>query len=70
MTNSNDDNTNHLPTTQEQPTLSQEIQSRRLTPEQRARSEAASDRMVDAMIKGLAHDNQEIFGTPIPEHLK
>ncbi len=80
MTNSNDDNTNNSTTTQEQQTLSQEDQSWRMTPEfiakhrltdeQRAKSEKGLEAIVDSVIKGLAHDNEEIFGTPIPDHLK
>ncbi len=70
MTNSNDDNTNNLPTTQEPQTLSPDVNSRRLTPEQRAKAEKGLEAIVNSVIKGLAHDNKEIFGTPIPEHLK
>lgn len=80
MTKLNDDNINKSTTTQEQQTPSQEDQSwrwtpeqeakYRLSPEQRREMDKGHQKMVDAMIKGLAKDNGEIFGTPIPEHLK
>jgi hypothetical protein len=53
---------NNLTTTQEQPTLSKENRSLRLTPEQIEMSRQNSEALSKAVIQGLHEDNLEIFG--------
>ncbi len=56
--------------TPEQQTHSKDDQSLRLTPEDVAELDALQEQTDRAILKGLAQDNLEIFGTPIPEHLQ
>ncbi len=69
MKNSNETQ-NNLTMTPEQERLLLEEHLKRMTPEILAEDKAFMDRTVAAMTKSLAEDNEKIFGTPVPEHLK
>jgi hypothetical protein len=43
---------------------------RKLTPEQEANSKETREMLSRAISKGLAQDNLEIFGTPIPPEVQ
>ena len=61
---------NNSHTIPEQPTLSKESRFRKLTPEQIEMSRQRDAEISAIVIETLHKDNLEIFGTPIPDHLK